>query len=340
MAGMFRALCLPVASLCVLGIALAACGEKPAPTPTSAAPTRLRIAVVPKGTTHEYWKSVHAGALSAGKELGVDVTFQGPEREDDREQQVALVQNLTGARQSAIVLAPLDNAALVGPVRGATAAGIPVVIIDSGLDGVVGTDFVSYVATDNTNGGAMGAAQLAKVMSGQGRVLLLRYLEGSLSTTQREQGFIDSITSNPGIELVDPRRYAGATRATAQEAAENLLAANPDIQGVFCPNEPSTFGMLLALKSRGMLGKVKFVGFDASDAAIAALRAGEMDGIVVQNPVRMGYLGVRTAVQAARGQRVDQRIDTGVTLITRENIDTPESQALLKPDLSALGGSK
>lgn len=299
----------------------------------------LRIAVVPKGTTHEFWKSVHAGAIKAGRELSTDaskveVSFRGPEREDDREQQVSLVQNLISAKVSAIVLAPLDETALVGPVRQATAAKIPVVVIDSGLKASAGTDFVSFVATDNFKGGQLAAERMAASLKGQGRVLVLRYQEGSASTALREDGFIDGMKSQAGITVIDPRRYAGATRATAQEAAENLLAANGDIQGVYCPNESSTFGMLLALRSRGLAGKVVFVGFDASEALVAALRSGEIDALVLQNPMRIGELGVRAAVDHLRGAKVEPRLDTGVQLVTRGTMDQPDVEAVLSPDLS------
>lgn len=326
-------------------LALACCSRQPAAPARAKGPAAgersLRIAVVPKGTTHDFWKSIHAGAVKAQRELGaVEVTFQGPEKEDDREQQVSLVQNLISATYDAIVLAPLDDTALVSPVRQATQAGIPVVIIDSGLDAQAGTDFVSFVATDNYKGGQIAGARMAELLGGAGRVLLLRYQEGSASTTLRERGFVDAIGAAPGLTLIDPGRYAGPTRATAQEAAENLLSASGDIAGVFCPNESSTFGMLLALRGRGLAGKVRFLGFDASEAMVEALRAGEIDGLVLQNPMRMGYLGVKTAVDHIRGRAVEQRIDTGVGLITRDIMDTPDSRELLAPDLAAYLGTR
>lgn len=323
-------------------LALAAC-EKPSPTPApapstpSAASGPIRVAVVPKGTTHDFWKSVHAGAKKAEKELGgVTVTFQGPTKEDDRDQQVSLVQNLISAKYDAIVLAPLDNRALVGPVRDATAAKIPVVIIDSDLAATPGEDFVSFVATDNRAGGRLAGLRMGRALAGQGKVLLLRYQEGSASTELRERGFTEGLSDFPGIRLIDPKRYAGPTRASAQDAAENLLVANPDIAGVFCPNESSAYGMLLALKSRGLAGKVVFIGFDASDAAVAALREGHMEAIVLQNPIRMGYLGVKAAVDHLRGVKVDLRVDTGVMLVDKATMDTPEAGDLLSPNLDEL----
>jgi ribose transport system substrate-binding protein len=304
--------------------------EGPA-TPNGAGPREtLRIAVVPKGTTHDFWKSIHAGAMRAEHDLeGVSITFTGPEREDDRAQQVALVENLISSGYDAIVLAPLDDKALVAPVRLATQAGIPVVIIDSGLDAEVGKDFVTFIATDNEQGGRMG---------GQKMVELLGYQEGSASTDLRERGFIEALSAAEGIELIDPGRYAGATRATAQEAAENLLTTYSDIDGVFCPNESSTFGMLLALRSRQMAGKVTFIGFDASEGLVEALGTGDIQALVVQNPIRMGELGVRAAVDFLQGKTIEPRIDTGVMLVTSENMNTPEARDLIAPDFSSLEG--
>ena len=323
-------------------LSLAACDKKPDPAPTTKPATsapaqpKLRIAVVPKGTTHEYWKSIHAGAVNAEKELGnIEITFRGPEKEDDREQQVSLMENLISAKYDAIVLAPLDENALVAPVKQATAAHIPVVIMDSGLKAVAGTDYVSFVATDNEKGGSLAGEKLAAQLGGKGKILILRYIEGSASTALREKGFIDA-AAKAGLTVIDPKRYAGPTRASAQDAAENLLAADSNIQGIFCPNESATFGMLLALKSRGLAGKIKFIGFDSSKETVEALAAGQIDGLVVQSPIRMGYLAVKAAADFKAGKKIDPRIDTGVTLITKDTMNTPESKELLSPDLDKL----
>jgi ribose transport system substrate-binding protein len=324
--------------------------------------TPIRIALIPKGTTHDFWKSVHAGAIKAQREFSsggsgaVEVTFRGPEREDDREQQVALMQNMISGGYDAIVLAPLDDTALVAPVRQATAARIPVVVIDSGLSASAGTDFVTYIATDNTKGGRLAGEKMIELLGGanaKGRVLMLRYQEGSASTTQREQGFVDAIKTAPGIELIDPKRYAGATRASAQEAAENLLGAHANLAGIYCPNESSTFGMLLAARSRGLVlardakadasgadASIAFVGFDSSTGLVDALRAGEIDALVVQNPMKMGYLGVKAAVDHLRGITVEPSIDTGVELVTTDTIDRPDFKELLSPDLEKYLGGK
>lgn len=337
--GLFAFGCIAVAAASVLS----ACDRKQPSGSNADQPQTLRIAVVPKGTTHEFWRTVHAGASRAAAELGVEMVFRGPEREDDRAQQISLVQNLVGSRRyDAIVLAPLDDRALVAPVREATSAGVPVVIFDSGLDESLvqaGTDFVCFVATDNKQGGRLAGETLAAAMGNTGKVLLLRYAEGSASTLLREQGFIDAISAHEGMTLIDPRRYAGATRATAQEAAENLLNAHPDIDGVFCSNESSTFGMLLALRSRGLAGKVKFVGFDSSETFIEALREGHMQSFVVQNPMRMGELALRAAVDHLRGTPVQPVIDTGVAVVTLENLDSPEIVGIIRPTLAPSEGT-
>lgn len=289
-----------------------------------------RIAVIPKGTTHDFWKSVHAGANKARTELtNVEIIFRGPEKEDDREQQIALVENFISTRVSAIVLAPLDDRALVAPVRQAASAGIPVIIIDSAIRAEAGKDYVSFVSTDNYEGGRLAGKRLGEIMSGKGNALLLRYQEGSASTDERERGFVEALSEYSDIRLIDPKRYSGATRATAQEASENLLIAHTDIQGVFCPNESSTFGMLLALRARGLTGKIRFVGFDASPELVAALEKGDIDALVAQNPMKMGYLGVKAAHDALSGKPVEPRVDTGVALVTRENLAEDEIRRLV-----------
>jgi ribose transport system substrate-binding protein len=297
--------------------------------------TETVIAVIPKGTTHEFWKSIHAGAVRAARELNVKIIWKGPLKEDDREQQIKVVENFISKRVTGIVLAPLDDVALRGPVRAAMRAGIPVVIIDSGLKS---DDYVSFVATDNYRGGSMAGEYLASRLNGRGKVVMLRYQEGSASTMERERGFLDAIAKFPGIQLVSANQYGGATTESAYKASENLL--NPlkqggklTIDGIFCPNESTTFGMLRALQDGGLAGTVTFVGFDSSEKLVEALRRGAIHGLILQNPMKMGYLGVQTLVAHLRGETVEKRIDTGVTLVTPENMDAPEIKELLAPDL-------
>ena len=306
-------------------------------TKTDNGKKKFTIAVIPKGTTHEFWKSIHAGSNKAAGELtaqgtDVEVIWKGPLREDDREQQIQVVEGFAAQGVSGIVLAPLDNRALVRPVSEAGRAGVPTVIIDSGLES---NDFVSFVATDNRKGGTLAADRMGQLLNGKGKVLVLRYAEGSASTTEREEGFISEIKQKfPDIELVSTNQYAGATRDTAKRASENLLNTYADqVQGIFTPNESSTAGMLLALQDIGKAGKVSFVGFDSSQTFIDAINANQLHGIVVQNPFNMGYLGVRTMVDNLLGKPVSKQIDTGVMLVTKENLQSPEVQTLLHPPL-------
>ena len=292
----------------------------------------MKIAVIPKGTTHEFWKAIHAGAVQASRELGVEVIWKGPQKEDDRAQQIIVVEDFINRGVDGIVLAPLDDRALCRPVQDAVREGIPVVIIDSGLQG---EDYVSFVATDNYKGGVLAAQRLGELVGGKGNVFLIRYQEGSASTTRRESGFLDTITSDfPNISLLVHDQYAGATTETAYQLAENLLGRFPEVEGIFCPNESSTFGTLRALQESGLAGKVKFVGFDSSPKLVQALREGHLHGLVLQNPVKMGYLGVKQMVSHLKGEKIESRVDTGVYLATRENMDKPEIKALLWPDFS------
>jgi ribose transport system substrate-binding protein len=274
--------------------------------------------------------------MKAAQEAGVEILWKGPLKEDDREAQIAVVEDLITRRVAGIVLAPLDDRALRSPVAGAKASGIPTVIIDSDLQG---DDFVSFVATDNYRGGVLAAQAMIELLRGKGRVVMLRYMEGSASTVQREKGFLDTIASAPGITVLSANQYGGATTESAYRASENLLApyastpGKPGIEGIFTPNESTTFGMLRTLQDAALAGRVTFIGFDASPKLVEALRSGEIHGLILQNPFAMGYLGVKTMVDHLAGKPVDRRVDTGVTLATRENMDRPEMAQLLHPDL-------
>jgi ribose transport system substrate-binding protein len=314
-----------IALLALLGLcAGAACKKK----------TTDAIAVIPKGTTHEFWKSVHAGAEKAAQELGVSIIWKGPLREDDREDQIKVVENFINMRVKGIVLAPLDNAALVPVVTDAVRARIPVVAFDSGIQT---DDIVSFVATDNHRGGKLAGDHLAKLLGGKGKVMMLRYAEGSASTAERERGFLEAIAAHEGIEVVSHNQYGGVTTESAFKVSENLLTAHKGpagltVQGIFCPNESTAFGMLRALEDNGFAGKVRFIGFDSSPKMVDAMAKGHMDATVVQDPIKMGYLGVKAMVDHLQGKPVDKRIDTGATLISRDGMTSPQAQALLNPD--------
>lgn len=295
-----------------------------------------QIAVVPKGTTHEFWKSIHAGAIKAKQELaarGVDVQiiWKGPLKEDDREQQVQVVENFIGRQVSAIVLAPLDKRGLVAPVEAAVRGKIPVIIIDSALESKAPA---SFVATDNREGGRIAARHLGQLLGGKGNAIMLRYAVGSASTEEREEGFLEVMKKDfPDIKLLSTDQHAGATRDSAKRASENLLNRyGKQLNGVFASNESAASGMLLALRDAGLGGgKVKFVAFDSGETINAGLKAGDIAGFVVQNPLRMGYLGVKTAVAVLRGEKVEALIDTGVGFVTKENMANPDIADLVNP---------
>jgi len=264
----------------------------------------------------------------------VDILWKGPQKEDDRAQQITVVEDVISRGIDGIVLAPLDDRALIRPVDEAMKEKKPVVIIDSRLQG---ENFVSYVATDNYRGGVLAADRLGELLGGNGKIFMIRYQEGSASTMEREQGFLDTMKAkSPGVQFLVQDQYTGATTETAYQLVENLLSRFPDVDGIFCPNESSTFGALRALQESKLAGKVKFVGFDSSPKLVQALRDGHLQGLILQNPVKMGYLGVQTVVRHLRGEAVAKLIDTGVVCVTPETMNTPENQALLNPDLSIL----
>lgn len=319
----------PVISIMALLILAPACRRE------STGAKKFTIAVIPKGTTHEFWKSIHAGADKAASEyaaqgINLEVIWKGPLREDEREGQIQVVEGFISQGINGIVLAPLDDRALTRPVEEAKRAGIPTVIIDSGLQS---DQIVSFVATDNFKGGTLAADRLGELLAGKGKILMLRYQEGSASTEQREAGFMQEMKAKfPGIEVVSSNQYAGPTRDTAKAASENLLNRfGNDIQGVFTPNESSTMGMLLALQDMKLAGKMMFVGFDSSPIFVEAMRNKQMHGTVLQSPFNMGYLGVRTMVEHLLGKPVEKRIDTGVAMVTPDNLDDPKIKELLQP---------
>lgn len=310
-----------VASLLVL----AACGG----SPTEPTRDRPRVAVIPKGTTHVFWQAVAAGAREAGAAAGLDVVWKGPLQENDRAQQIQLVQQLVGDGIAGLALAPLDHAALVPAVAAARQKGIPVVIFDSDLDGTPGRDFASFVATDNRRAGELAGRHLGELLGGKGKVVLLRYLVGSASTEAREAGFLAAARA-AGLEIALDNRYAGATVGDAKATALNLADALRGAQGVFCSNESATAGMLQAIEQLGLGGVLRFVGFDASPPLVDGLRRGAIDALVVQDPRRMGELSVRALADLIAGKQVEPVVDTGAVLATKANMDGAAVQRLLR----------
>jgi len=284
------------------------------------------IAVIPKGVSNFFWQSVKAGADAAGKETGVKIYWKGPDKEMDISAQINVVEDAITRRVDGILLAPAHRDSLVSVVERAQREGIPVTIFDSGI-GM--ENYVSYVATDNLQGGVMAAERMAEKLGGKGKVAVLGLKAGSVSTDERERGFQDTIKQKyPGIQIV-AFQYGEANRATSIDRATDILTVHPDLNGFFASNEPSTVGAAQATKQKSLTGKVVLVGFDSSPNLIEDLNAGVIDSLIIQNPYRMGYDGVKTLVDKLNGKTPERRIDTGVKLVTKENLSSPEIQQLL-----------
>lgn len=305
--------------------------EDPSSKPNTVA--KKRIAVIPKGTTHPFWKSVEAGALKAGKENGLEVIWKGALVESDRAQQIQIIKQFISQGVDGIVLAPLDARVpgIINAVKDAKKAGIPVVIMDSALNAEVGKDFIAFAATGNKQAGKLAGKQLAKLINGKGKVVILRYMEGSASTENREAGCIEALKEHKDIQIIaDPYAAGNGTIADAKNRAMAMMAKLEQADGIFASNDPTTVGMLGALKSKGLIGKIKFVGFDASKPSVSALKKGEIQALVAQDPFNMGYQSVSALSKYFKGEKVPLRIDTGAGVVLPTNMDTPESKKLLK----------
>jgi ribose transport system substrate-binding protein len=292
---------------------------------------KFRVAVIPKGTSHDFWYSVHAGAKQADDEYDdLEITWKGPASEGDIGEQIKMVESFLADGYDGICLAPLDARAMRKPVDQVLAAKVPVVIFDSGLDDASG--IVSYVATNNYRGGQRAGEHLAKLLDGRGYVILMRYDLNSRSTEEREQGFLDALAKFPDIKFLERDKYAGPNESDAIALAENLLSVHgQQVNGIFCANQSTTSGMLTVLRRANLAGKVKFIGFDAGENIAQGIQKGEVHGTILQDPVRMGYDAVRAMHDHLLGKKVDERIETQEALATPENCQEPAIRALLYP---------
>lgn len=327
------------AFLCLFLATLAGCGgSSPAPAAPAAksadaapaaapAPGKKEIAVIPKGLAHQFWLTVKAGADAGGKEFGYDILWQGPAKETEVAKQIAIVQDMISRKVAAIVMAACDAEALVPTIQQALDAKIPVITIDSGVNSELP---LSFVATDNIAGAKAAADALAKLLDGNGKVGLIPFVPGAATSELREQGFKEGLTSHAGLQLV-ATQYCQSDVAKAMSIMQDMMTANPDLGGVFAANEAAAIGAAQAIRAANKVGQVKLVAFDAAEEEVAALKEGVIQALIVQSPFNMGYLGVKAADDAINGKPVEKRIDTGVTVVTQENLDTPEVQKLLNP---------
>lgn len=291
---------------------------------------RLVIAVVPKSQALIFWQTVHAGAVAAGREYGVEIRWNGPASEIDFTRQINIVDDFVNQHVNGIVLAPTNGDSLVPIVERAAQENIPVTIFDSGIN----TDrYLSYVSTDNYKGGVLAAERLGAILPAGGEIAMIGTIPGSVSTTERENGFRDTVGRKfPELKIV-AFQYGMADRAKSLAVAEDILTAHPDLVGIFCSNESGTVGAVQGAKSKGVIGRVKIVGFDTSPPLIEDLRAGNIDSLVLQNPFRMGYLSVRTIIDRLHGKIPQKRIDTGATVVNAANINEPAIQELVNPPI-------
>lgn len=298
---------------------------KPAASNGAAGEGALEIAVIPKGLTHQFWVTVRAGAEAAAKELGATVVWQGPTKETEIDRQVSIVQDMINRRVDGIVLAACDENALVNSVAQAEAAGIPVVTFDSGVKSDLPR---SFVATDNIDGARQAAGVLAELIGGEGEVGQIPFVPGAATSELREQGFRKGVAEHPGMKLA-ATNYSQSDVSMGMNVTTDMLTAFPNIKGIFASNEPGAIGAAQALRALGKAGQIKLVAFDASGEQINALKDGVIQALIVQNPFKMGYEGVRALVASIKGEPVDKIIDTGVTIVTKDNLDDPEIQKLL-----------
>lgn len=286
------------------------------------------IAVIPKATSHLFWVNVERGASAAGRELGVDIVWNGPPSETDFSRQIQIFDSMIARRVDGIAVAAADRTALVQPVERAAKAGIPVTVFDSGIES---TNYLTFVATNNFEAGQMAARRLADLLGGKGKVAVVLHAPGSYSTMERERGFQDVLAKDyPQIQIV-AEQFGMSDRAKARAAAENMLAAHPDLDGMFASSEPSSVGASLAIKAREMAGKVKLVAFDSSDGMIEDLKGGAIHAMVVQDPFKIGYEAVRTLVDHLQGKNPPKQMNLSAQVITRADLERPEIKKLLAP---------
>lgn len=300
----------------------------PVTATNGSAATAVKIVFIPKGNANSFWQIMKQGAdKAAAEEPGVTLAWKPPSKENNLIEQINILQTQVTGGVAGIALVATDANSLVKPVDEAIAKGIPVVTVDSGIS----KDSVAcYIATDNVEGGRMAAKSLAEAIGDKGSVGMLFFLKGAVSNDEREQGFKEELAKHPGIKLVAELQANDA--ADALSKTTNMFTANPSIAGIFANNEPLGVGVANYIRQNKLTGRVQMVAFDANQDEQTGLKEGVIHALIVQDPYQMGYLGVKTLVKAVRKQPIEKKfVDSGVTLITKANLDTPAIQKLLDP---------
>ena len=291
---------------------------------------KLKIAVIPKSNTAIFWKSVHQGSKLGAVASGViELLWRAPSKDDDLQEQISLVDQSVNEGVSGIALAPMDKDALAGAVAKAAKKKIPVLIFDSALRGTPGKDFFTVVGIDNKKGGNIAGEEMAKLLAGRGKVVLLRVKVGNPNIMSREDGFLETMAKYKEIQVIEKNRYVSGTAEEAAAECMKMAEKLSEADGVFCSYEQSTIGMCLALRSLNLAGKVKFVGFDTPALALEALKKNEISALVAQDPAQMGFLCVKTVVDRVHGKKIPVKINIDVLVITRDNLNDPNIQKLL-----------
>lgn len=318
------------ATVPLLGIAACSSGSGSSTSSTSSASSSgkaLTLAVVPKAVGFDYWTHVQAGAKCAASKLGnVTIDWNGVSAETDVTGQVSLLNGYIDRGVNGLIYAATDIKALLPVTARAQAARIPVYNIDSGTT----PQQVPLFATDNLKGAHDVAALMNTYLHGHGNVAIIEFQPGTMTDNQRKQGFDQGLTGYSGLHLVADQPD-GSDASRALTVTNNILTANPNLNGIFGSNEPSVIGASQAVKQRHLSGKIVMVGWDAAPDEVAALKSGEISALIVQNPFRMGFDSVNAMVKTVRTGQIAPSEDTGVTFVTQQNINDPQVQAILKP---------
>jgi ribose transport system substrate-binding protein len=283
------------------------------------------VAIVSKGFQHQFWQAVKSGAESEADKLGVQITFEGPPTEADVEIQIDELTQALAKKPAALGFAALDSKAAEPLLQQAKSANIPVIAFDSGVDSDIP---VTTASTDNKAAAAEAAKHMSDLLGGKGKVALVVHDQTSQSGTQRRDGFMEWMKANaPGITVLEPQ-YGGGDQAKSADITQSIIAANPDIAGIFGSNEGSAIGVVKGVEESGKKGIV-VVGFDSGQAQIDAINNGTMAGAITQNPVGIGEKTVAAAVATLQGQTLPKVIDTGFYWYDKTNINDPKIQAVL-----------
>lgn len=287
----------------------------------------MYIALVSKGFQHQFWQAVKQGAEQRAEELGVRITFDGPAAETEIAQQLEMLTTAIDKNPDAIGYAALDPEACVAPLEQAAAKDIPVVYFDAPCNGDVG---LSLSATDSKVAGALAAEHMAELIGGEGEVAIVGHSQINSTGVERRDGFVDKIEADyPDIEIVDIQ-YGDGDHLKSADIAKAMIAAHPDLKGIYGTNEGSAIGVVNAAGELGLEpGALTIVGFDSGAAQINAIKDGTMAGAITQDPIGIGEQVVQAAYDAANGDAVEEFYDTGSYWYDATNLDDEKIAAVL-----------